>query len=81
MIWGMSMETVDRKAARLGRRRSGTAITGAASRIVIAAFLLCLPIALAHAADKKDKQQDKTVKPMAGPRATMLRETPLVCLP
>jgi len=53
-----------------------------ASRLWIAASLLCLASPFSQAADKnKDKQQDKTVKPMAGPRATMLRETPLYVAP
>lgn len=57
-----------------------------ASRLRMAASLLCLTIPFAHAngkpiSDKKDKDKDKTVKPMAGPRATMLRETPLFVAP
>ena len=49
----------------------------------LAALLLCLSILTSHnvlAADKKPPQ-DKTQKPLAGPRATMLRETPLYVSP
>lgn len=46
----------------------------------VAAFLLCWPVLSVSpslAADKKDKEKDKTVKPLAGPRATIVRTTPL----
>ena len=46
-------------------------------RAVFAASLFCLPLLAGHAAPP-DKPQ---VKPMAGPRATILRETPLYVQP
>src|SRR5450756_1794771 len=44
----------------------------------LAASLLCLPLIATPFALAADKPQ---VKPMAGPRATMLRETPLYVAP
>ncbi len=81
MIWGMGVETAGEKVLRRGTVRRGTAKMDKASRILLVALVFCLALAPAQAADKKDKQQDKTVKPMAGPRATMLRETPLYVAP
>ena len=46
----------------------------------LAAVFVLAACTFAHAADKKDKQ-DKIVKPLAGPRATILRETPLYIAP
>ncbi len=45
-----------------------------------AALLLTAPLTLAAGKPVADKK-DKTVKPMAGPRATILRETPLYVAP
>jgi outer membrane protein assembly factor BamD (BamD/ComL family) len=47
-------------------------------RFAAAAFLLCLPLLASNPSFAADKPQ---VKPMAGPRATILRETPLYVQP
>src|SRR5271157_4995897 len=47
-------------------------------RFPFAASFLCLSILAAHTGLAADKPQ---VKPMAGPRATILRETPLYVAP
>ena len=52
----------------------------AASLVGLSLLTTQLAFAASGLADKKP-QQDKTVKPMAGPRATMLRETPLYVAP
>ena len=49
-------------------------------RLLFTACLISSSLVTAFAADKKP-QQDKTVKPMAGPRATILRTTPLYVAP
>ena len=56
-------------------------------RAVISAAIaisVCTPLLFgsgALAADKHDKPKDKIEKPLAGPRATILRETPLYISP
>jgi hypothetical protein len=48
------------------------------------AAVFCAPLVFvspAYAADKHDKPKDKIEKPLAGPRATCLRETPLYISP
>ncbi|HEY9126417.1 MAG TPA: hypothetical protein VIM62_04780 [Acidobacteriaceae bacterium] len=51
----------------------------AASLLAAGALMIALPAA--RAADKKDKNKDKIEKPLAGPRATILRETPIYITP
>jgi hypothetical protein len=53
---------------------------------IAAVFLMCggaafLSVSPCLAADKHDKPKDKLEKPLAGPRATILRETPLYISP